>query len=179
MLKGRLPRPLPVLLSFVQRRQRGLAKTNPGRSQHALFRASCTTRCAVTARPFANEQYAFRPRAVWQRVVAVCISRPAIQGNASKKRTTCRFHKGCFAMPRPLPVLLSFVQLRQRGLAKINSGRSKHALFRDSCTTRYAVTARPSLAVTSRPFAINPVECISHFMAKGRGSLPVSCHGNR
>ena len=32
---------------------RGLAKTNPGRSQHALFRASCVTRCAVTARPFA------------------------------------------------------------------------------------------------------------------------------
>ena len=40
----------------------------------ALFRASCTTRCAVTARPFANEQYAFNSRAVWQRVAAVCLS---------------------------------------------------------------------------------------------------------
>jgi len=71
---GRLPRPLPAVSSFVQLRQRGLATTNPGRSQHALFRASCVTRCAVAARPFANEQYAFRLRAVWQRVVAVCLS---------------------------------------------------------------------------------------------------------
>ncbi len=31
----------------------GLARTNPGRSQHALFRASCVTRCAVTQEPFA------------------------------------------------------------------------------------------------------------------------------
>jgi hypothetical protein len=67
-----MPRPLPAVPNIVQLRQRGLAKTNPGRSQHALFRASCVTRCAVAARPFANEQYAFRLRAVWQRVVAVC-----------------------------------------------------------------------------------------------------------
>jgi len=48
-----MPRPLPAVSSFVQLRQWGLAKTNPDRSQHALFRASCVTRCAVTARPFA------------------------------------------------------------------------------------------------------------------------------
>jgi len=48
-----MPRPLLVVPPFAKVQQRGLAKTNPGRSQRALFRASCVTRCAVTARPFA------------------------------------------------------------------------------------------------------------------------------
>ncbi len=85
--------------------------------------------------------------------------------------------QGMLRYAAPLPVLLSFVQLRQRGSQRPVGQNTR--LFRASCTTRCAVTARPSLAITARPFAINPVECISHFMAKGRGSLPVSCHGNR
>ncbi len=146
-----------------------------------LFRASCTTRCAVTARPFANEQYAFRPRAVWQRVVAVCISRPAIQGNASKKKTTGRSHKGCFAMPRPLPAVPNIVHLRQRGLAKTNPGRSQHALFRASCVTRCAVTAKP---FANEQYAFRPravwqrvaAVCLSILFSRGLHTLTRKLH---
>ncbi len=45
-----------------------------GGSQRQTPAGHCALCYAVTARPFANEQYAFRPRAVWQRVAAVCFS---------------------------------------------------------------------------------------------------------
>ncbi len=45
-----------------------------GGSQRQTQAGHCALCYAVTAKPFANEQYAFRPRAVWQRVVAVCLS---------------------------------------------------------------------------------------------------------
>ncbi len=54
------------------------AASTAGARKDKLRPVTCSalpgTRCAVAAKPFANEQYAFRPRAVWQRVVAVCLS---------------------------------------------------------------------------------------------------------
>ncbi len=45
-----------------------------GARKDKLRPVTCALCCAVAAKPFANEQYAFRPRAVWQRVAAVCLS---------------------------------------------------------------------------------------------------------
>ncbi len=154
---GRLPRPLLVVPSLLQLQQRGLAKTKS-------FDA-CEPQKPVAARPFAfvpdNSMRLLHGKGSRQSAFLLFIWQKKLIGSDTKADST----SGCFAMPRPLPAVSSFVQLRQRGLAKTNPGRSQHALFRASCVTRCAVTARP--------FAFVPDKRVR--LLQGKGSRQSAC----